>query len=59
MLLSILEAEDDKGVSIRFFKAIPIFFNRLSLKTVFSLSDGYKIFTSKCLLWIEICENVA
>ena len=38
-----------------FSEAIPIFFNRL--KSVFSLSDRYKIFTSNWL-WIEICENV-
>ena len=39
-----------------FSAAIPIllFFNRL--KSVFSLSDRYKIFTSNWL-WIEICEN--
>ena len=36
-------------------EAIPIFFNRL--KSVFSLSDRYKIFTSNWL-WTEICENV-
>ena len=29
----------------------------VALKVVFSLSDGYKIFTSNWL-WIEICENV-
>ena len=38
-----------------FSEAIPIFFNRL--KSVFSLSDRYKIFTSNWL-WTEICENV-
>ena len=43
------------GVSIQFFRAIPIFFNRH--KRVFSLSDRYKIFTSNWLS-IEICENV-
>ena len=40
---------------MEFFRAIPIFFNRL--KSGFSLSDRYKIFTSNWL-WIEICENV-
>ena len=38
-----------------FSEAIPIFFNRL--KSGFSSSDRYKIFTSNTL-WIEICENV-
>ena len=38
-----------------FSEAIPMFLNRL--KSVFSLSDRYKIFTSNWL-WIEICENV-
>ena len=38
-----------------FSEAIPIFINRL--KSVFSLSDRYKIFTSNWR-WIEICENV-
>ena len=38
-----------------FSEAIPIFFNHL--KSVFSLSDRYNIFTSNWL-WIEICENV-
>ena len=38
-----------------FSGAIPIFFNRL--KSGFSLSDRYDIFTSNWL-WIEICENV-
>ena len=38
-----------------FSEAIPIFFN--CLKSVFSLPDRYKIFTSNWL-WIEICENV-
>ena len=40
-----------------FSEAIPIFFNRLIIKGVFSLSDRYKIFTCNWL-WIEICENV-
>ena len=38
-----------------FSEAIPIFFNRL--KSVFSLFDRYKMFTSNWLS-IEICENV-
>jgi len=38
-----------------FSEAIPTFFNRL--KSVFSLSDRYEIFTSNWRL-IEICENV-
>ena len=38
-----------------FSEAIPIFFNRL--KSVFSLSDRYKILTSNWL-WIELCANV-
>ena len=38
-----------------FSEAIPIFFNRL--KSVFSLSDRYTVFTSNSL-WIEMCENV-
>ena len=29
----------------------------IALKVVFSLSDRYKIFTSKWI-WIDICENV-
>ena len=48
---------DFKVFRYSFSAAIPIllFFNRL--KSVFSLSDRYKIFTSNWL-WIEICENV-
>ena len=47
---------DFKVFRYSFSAAIPIllFFNRL--KSVFSLSDRYKIFTSNWL-WIEICEN--
>ena len=47
---------DFKVFRYSFSADIPIllFFNRL--KSVFSLSDRYKIFTSNWL-WIEICEN--
>ena len=38
-----------------FPEAIPIFFNRL--KSGFSLSDRYKIFSSNWC-WIKICKNV-
>ena len=46
---------DFKVFRYSFSAAIPIFFNHL--KSVFSLSDRYKIFTSNWLR-IEICENV-
>ena len=45
---------DFKVFRYSFSAAIPIFFNHL--KSVFSLSDRYKIFTSNWLR-IEICEN--